>query len=243
MLVIGTAGVMTGPPRPMQEHVFPLASAGHFPVRNTTVKWFRFYGQCLRHAHKTAWAVIGGISTVTTFAIPIAAQLFGVDQKTVDVLLISSLPIAVIICFIIVPFREAFLLYREKEAALQEEKEKTKKLQDALLEKQKAELSPRTKEHLDKLRKFSARLTNCKQWFWYLPNDEHFLMAMEQIRPLHEEIQSFLQGELPEKLSTYVGELFLPGKTMHATGAEFVDFCARKALALQQIEMEITNST
>jgi hypothetical protein len=83
---------------------------------------FGFYRQCLRHAPKESWAWIGTISTLSTFAIPAVARIIKADSKTVDTLLLVSAPFAVLVCFIIVPFREAFRLYREKEEQLEAEK-------------------------------------------------------------------------------------------------------------------------
>jgi hypothetical protein len=83
----------------------------------------RFYGACLRHASKKSWSVIGILSTIATFAPPITARIFGfADPALVDKVLLISPLIVLIICFIVVPFREAFRLYQEKEKQLEAEK-------------------------------------------------------------------------------------------------------------------------
>jgi hypothetical protein len=80
------------------------------------MKWFRFYGECVRHAPKKAWGWIGSISTLATFTPPIAAKVFHfANQDVMDIILFYSLPTAILVSLVIVPFREAYRLYVEKE--------------------------------------------------------------------------------------------------------------------------------
>jgi hypothetical protein len=74
----------------------------------------KFYCQCLRHAPGKAWAFLAAISTVATYIPALAAKLFGVGNIDMNAI-IWLIPVAIILCFILVPFREAFKLYKEKD--------------------------------------------------------------------------------------------------------------------------------
>jgi hypothetical protein len=92
------------------------------------MKWFRFYGRCLRHATAWTWVVLGAISTVATYIPAFAAKGFGVVDLDMNAIIFFSFPIAVILCFILVPFREAFKLYQEKERELQEKEAEIRRI-------------------------------------------------------------------------------------------------------------------
>jgi hypothetical protein len=74
----------------------------------------QFYCRCLRHAPKAAWISLGAISTAATYVPPLAVKLFHVAEVDMT-LIIWLIPVAIILCFILVPFREAFRLYKEKD--------------------------------------------------------------------------------------------------------------------------------
>jgi hypothetical protein len=90
--------------------------------------WLVFYGNCVRHATKRSWVVLGIISTVATYVPAVSAKLFGVVDLDLKPILYFSLPVAVILCFILVPFREAFKLNQEKEKRLQEKEAEISRL-------------------------------------------------------------------------------------------------------------------
>jgi hypothetical protein len=102
---------------------YPVRRPGGFPVKGKRMTGLRFYWACLRHASKQSWSLIGILSTIATFAPSIAAKMFGfADPAFVDKALLISPLIVLIVCFIVVPFREAFRLYQEKDKQLEAEK-------------------------------------------------------------------------------------------------------------------------
>jgi hypothetical protein len=80
---------------------------------------FGFYGKCLGHASGQTWFWLGTFSTLATYIPAVAVKLFGVVHLDMDALALYALPIAIMLCFILVPFREAFKLYKESETAWQ----------------------------------------------------------------------------------------------------------------------------
>jgi hypothetical protein len=77
----------------------------------------------MRHAPKASWWLIGTISTLATYIPPAAAKWFNLaDPKPVETFLVISPLAALLICIIVVPFRESFRMYQEKELELQKER-------------------------------------------------------------------------------------------------------------------------
>ncbi len=96
-----------------------------------------YYWYCVRHAPSASWWLIGVISTLATFVPAVISKLIVWESTnvkaanesltdTMNLLLIGSLPVAAFLCFIFVPFWEAFRLYREKDEEL---KRKDKELE------------------------------------------------------------------------------------------------------------------
>jgi amino acid transporter len=109
-------------------------------------KVFYFYGSCVSHAPSASWWLIGTISTLSTYVVALVVLLlfwlYG-DKANKDevmntftlvasIALVLAIPVAVLMCFIIVPFWQAFRMYQEKENELEKEKEKIAELAERL---------------------------------------------------------------------------------------------------------------
>ena len=83
----------------------------------------RFYEECVSRASWASWAWVGALSTVAALAPACVAKLYhAADEEVVDTLLMLSPVVAVLPCLVIVPGREAYRMYREKDNELAEER-------------------------------------------------------------------------------------------------------------------------
>jgi hypothetical protein len=95
-----------------------------------------FYRKCWLHATKKTWTLAGSISTAATFGPIIAKKIFNVtDVSFMDNWVLVSVPVCAALCLIIVPWRESFRLYRDKELELEQEKKRHAQEKAALLAK------------------------------------------------------------------------------------------------------------
>ena len=103
--------------------VLPAGGGRACPARSTNVGPLRFYEECVSRAPWASWAWVGALSTVAAFAPACAAKLYhAADEDVMNTLLMLSPVVAVLPCLVIVPGREAYRMYREKDNELAEER-------------------------------------------------------------------------------------------------------------------------
>jgi hypothetical protein len=73
----------------------------------------RFYAACLRHTPRAYWWLIGVVSTVATFAAAAVAVFRPFDPEIMNPLLVALMILLLIVCLLVVPWAQAFRMYRE----------------------------------------------------------------------------------------------------------------------------------
>ena len=123
--------------------------------------WLRFYGECIRHAPKTAWAWIGGFSTLATFVPLITAKVFHIaNQDIVDTILFFSPLIVFLFCIVVVPLRESYRLYeaKERESAIAKSSSEVEKQQlERQIDELRTQLSIKDNELAERDRNIEAK--------------------------------------------------------------------------------------
>jgi hypothetical protein len=175
---------------------------------NADMPGLEFYWQCLRHAPKAAWIFLGVISTVATYIPPLAVKIFRVADIDMT-LIIWLIPVAVILCFILVPFREAFRLYKEKEDELRDANNKHQQDMSSL-KKEIDQLNARLKAKgltAERMQEVHAKLSECT------PQEQDIIRLVTKSGHMHKEkITEYANGRgyscrTLEKLSIDTGLL------------------------------------
>ncbi len=211
---------------------------------------WNFYRQCLCHASRTAWLIIGVISTATTYIPAIAAKIFGVLNLDISAALLMALPLAIILCFVLIPFREAFKLLKEKDGELQTTKDKLQKSLD-LLQREKDQLIEQLQDKRDRL-KLKLKLNDLIAAGNTLENNLKTYMDSNKDSPGTEfeklvadwlqEVCAFLKSHLPEYVAHFNSDAGLEVSFFYMGNRQMSDriqFMGRRINRLNELLLKI----
>jgi hypothetical protein len=213
--------------------------------------FLRFYFTCLGRVLQTLWFLICLASTLLTFAIPVIINRWTTIDSTSLNTFIWTMPFALLgICLLVVPWIEAFRLYRDKETELAVERSGHAEKTEALLKgnqdlsKQIAELDnvtaelrqrltdPKRNEKITVLNELIEKGEAYSKWAMEHHDSPLYARLKDDLHKWHSDAENYMASTLPHELENCVDIFGWPGT---ANQSQMIQYLTRRIRSLKAI--------